>query len=83
MDAETVSSRLIKWTDLDQTGPRAGNSFSFPSQSLSTYDLPTRPNREIASHELRTEVERQFSRMNKDHDRIRTEMLCANGTSKK
>lgn len=84
MDAETiVSRRLIKWTDLDQTGPRAANSFSFPSPSLSTHDLPTEPNREIVSRELRSEAEQQFRRMNQDHDRIRTEMLCANDASKK
>lgn len=83
MDAEPiVSRRLIKWTELDQTGPRAANSFSIPSPSLSTHD-PIEPNPEIAPRELRSVVEQQFRRMNQDHDRIRTEMLCANDDTKK
>ena len=82
MDAETiVSRRSIKSTDLDQTGPRAASFFSFPSPLL-TND-PIKPNSEIASRELRSEVEQQFRRMNQYHDRIRTEMLCANDTRNK
>ena len=76
--ADILSRRLVRWTELDQSGPDWN---SFQSPSLSTHDLPSEPTREAGSRELRFAVEQQFRRMNNAHDRIRTEMLCANNDS--
>ena len=76
--AHILSRRLVKRTELDQSGP---DWDSFRSPSLSTNDLPSEPTHEVGSHDLRFVVEQQFRRMNNAHDRIRTEMLCGNNHS--
>ena len=76
-----ASKRLIRWTQLDQTGPLAATSFAFGSPSSTSNDLPN-DSSETASGELRSVVEQRFRGMNEAHDRIRTEMLCTNHDSK-
>ena len=80
--AHILSTRFIGWTEIAQPGPQLGNSFS-SSPSLSTSNLPNDSDRKSESHELRSAVEQEFRRMNKNHDRIRTQMLCANAPGKK
>ncbi|MBC8031239.1 MAG: hypothetical protein H7Z16_14085 [Pyrinomonadaceae bacterium] len=84
MDAEGIlSTRLIRWTELDQIGARPGILFSTSSESPEDERIPHDPNREKTPRNLRSVVERRFMRMNEAHDRIRTEMLCPNSTTPK
>lgn len=80
--ANMLSTGFIRWTEIDQPAQRPGNSVS-QSPSVSASTLPNYPNRKIESRELCSVVEQEFRHLNKNHDRIRTEMLCANDAGKK